>query len=88
VPSDQVAVPSAWRSGARWAVATTRARATASSVARRPRPGAIASAARHSLLQRRTSAVTALPLAFPARRAASAKLCPCATATSAVARRT
>ena len=88
VLSDQVAVPSTCRSGARWAVATIRARATASYVGRRPRPPAIRSAPSPSRLNRRTRLLTVVPLRNPASRAAASNACPRATANTAVARRT
>ena len=84
--SDQVAVPSTFRSGARCAVATIRARAAASYVGRRPRPAAISSAASPTPLNRRTRYVTACGLRYPAARAAAENACPPATASSAVAR--
>jgi hypothetical protein len=87
VVSDQVAVPSSRRSGGRCAVATIAARAAGSYVTCGPRPGAMSSAASPRRLNRATKSATAVPLRKPARRAASAKVAPVATANRAVARR-
>jgi hypothetical protein len=87
VLSDHVAVPSVRRSGARCAVATIRARSAAVYVRRRPRPGAIPSAASPCRLKRATRSATVVPLRRPAARAADRYAWPRATASSTVARR-
>lgn len=88
VVSDQVAVPSCWRWGDRRASRRMRSCSTAVYRLGWPPPCRASRAASPRWLKRLTKWATASPLRRPARRAASVKLCPSATASNALARAT